>query len=215
MIISHKHKFIFIHITKCAGSSITHALVPELGENDIVLGVTPEGEKLSALWRETKGIHKHSKAKEVKEFLEPEIWNNYFKFTFVRNPWDMLVSTYHWWLKTSWDDQEGTGQKIKALKNFEEYLSSPYRRRESCTDFVFDDDGQIIVDFVGKQETIYKDFAYICGRVGLPNLKLPRRNASEHKEYFQYYTTQENIDMVSEWFTQDIENFKYFFKKRT
>lgn len=211
MIISHKHKFIFIHIHKCAGSSMTYALVPELGEDDLVLGVTEEGRRLDKIGQETKGLHKHSKAKEIKEFLEPEIWNNYFKFSFVRNPWDRLVSYYHWWLKTNWDNERGTAQKIKALDNFEEYLFSPYRSKNPCNDYLVDDEGNNLVDFVGKQERIYRDFAYVCGRIGLPNLNLPRRNQSQHKEYFKYYTP-ETINLVAEWFKADIENFKYSFK---
>lgn len=214
MIISHKYKFIFIHITKCAGTSITHAISPYLGEEDIILGATKEGEKLSEEWRKTNGLHKHAKAQEIRKVLGDEIWNNYFKFTFVRNPWDMLVSTYHWWLTTSWDDQWNTGQKIKAMKDFGEYVYSPQCRTEGCWDFVVDEEGEIILDFIGKQERMTRDFAFVCGRTGLPNIKLPRKNASQHDEYTKYYT-EEIIELVGKKFAADIQLFKYSFGEKS
>lgn len=213
MIISHKYKFIFIHINKCAGSSVTHALSPYLGEEDIVLGVTPEGEKLSTEWKKTHGLHKHVKAIKAKKVLGDEIWDSYFKFSFVRNPWDIMVSTYHWWLDTSWDDAKGTGQKIKAMKNFEEYILSPYCRKGDCLDFISDKYGNIIVDFVGKQEDLERDFAYVCGKIGLPNLDLPRKNTSEHELYMQYYS-KETRQLVRQQFTRDIQTFNYSFKEK-
>ena len=211
MIISHKYKFIFIHITKCAGSSMTHAIAPHLGEDDLVIGVTPEGERISEELRIKNGLHKHCKAKEAKEILGNDIWDNYFKFSFVRNPWDLLVSTYHWWLVTPWDDQWQTGKKIKELKNFEEYLFSPYRRQEGCSEFLFDDEGNCLVDFIGRQERINKDFAYACGRTGLPNLKLPRRNTTKHNDFHQYYN-EKTKNLVKKWLAQDVTNFQYFFQ---
>jgi hypothetical protein len=212
MIISHKYKFIFIHIQKCAGTSITYALNPYLDKNDVVLGCTPEGEKLSQIWGKTKGLYKHVTAKKAREAIEPEIWDNYFKFSFIRNPWDMVVSTYHWWLKTDWDNREKTGAKIRALNNFEEYVLSPYLRKNTCCEFVKDGKGDYLVDFIGRQESLEKDFAYVCGRVGLPNIELPKKNISKHKSYQSYYNeiTQQ---IIAEKFKWDIKNFEYSFEE--
>ena len=212
MIISHKYKFIFIHITKCAGTSITCAMSPYLGEDDIILGTTPEGKKLQEEWMKTNGLHKHATAKEAKKVLGDEIWHSYFKFSFVRNPWDMLVSTYHWWLKTSWDDDRYTGKKIKAMKDFEEYVLSPLCRKKGCRDFVVDDNGKIIVDFIGRLESIEKDFAYVCSKIGLAKIKLPRHNISKHEKYTRYYNNQSKM-LVAKLFQSDLETFKYSFDR--
>ncbi|PSF39496.1 hypothetical protein C7H19_01530 [Aphanothece hegewaldii CCALA 016] len=211
MIISHKYKFIFIHIHKCAGTSVTQALDPHLGENDIVLGGTKEGEKLSEEYLKTKGLFKHSKASDAKIILGDEIWNNYFKFAIIRNPWDRLVSKYHWWLTTSWDDQWQTGTKIRGLNNFSEYIFSDLDsdKKESLLDFVMDDNQKIIVDYLGKFERIHRDFAYICGRIGLPNIELPHTNRSKHNEYLEYYQDPELIQLVNQWFDLEINNFQY------
>jgi hypothetical protein len=211
MIISHKHKFIFIHIQKCAGTSITYALVPHLGEEDVVLGCTPEGEKLSEIWGKTKGLYKHVTAREAKEILGDEIWDNYFKFSFIRNPWDLTVSTYHWWLKTKWDDQHKTGEKIRSLDNFTEYVKSPYLRRNTCSGHVMDGKGNKLVDFLGRHESLEKDFAYICGRLSLPNINLPVRNVSNHRKYIEHYTEETKL-IVKERFKRDLKNFNYSFE---
>ena len=74
--INHKHKFIFIHINKCGGTSI-----------DKVFSGKFRG---------------HKKAFDYKK-LNPKEFENYFKFTFVRNPWDRVVSFYHYQMKRKWD----------------------------------------------------------------------------------------------------------------
>ncbi|MBR8828221.1 MAG: sulfotransferase family 2 domain-containing protein [Gomphosphaeria aponina SAG 52.96 = DSM 107014] len=211
MIISHKYKLIFIHIQKCAGTSITYALNPYLPEDDIVLGCTPKGEKLSKIWGPTKGIYKHATALKAKEVLGEEIWDNYFKFSFIRNPWDLVVSTYHWWLKTSWDDDKNTGAKIRQMNSFEEYVKSPYLRSHTCSQALMDGTQNSLVDFIGKYESLEKDFAYVCGRVGLPNIELPAKNISEHKGYQEYYD-QTTKEIVKKRFKWDIKNFTYSFE---
>ena len=210
MIISHKHKFIFIHIQKCAGTSITYALNKYLGEEDIVLGCTPQGEKLSAVWGKTKGLYKHVNSANAKAVLGEKIWNEYFKFSFIRNPWDLVVSTYHWWLETSWDDEQQTGQKVRALKNFEEYVFSLYLRTETCSEYIMDGKGNCLVDFIGRQESLERDFAYICGRLNLPNIELPQKNASQHRDFRSYYS-QAMQETVAQKFKWDLKNFQYSF----
>lgn len=210
MIISHKHKFIFIHIQKCAGTSITYALNKYLGEQDLVLGCTPEGEELSAIWGKTKGLYKHVNSANAKGILGNKIWNEYFKFSFIRNPWDLVVSTYHWWLETSWDDEQQTGKKVRNLNNFEEYVFSPYLRTETCSEYIMDGKGNCLIDFIGRQESLERDFAYICGRLNLPNLELPQKNASQHHDFRIYYN-QAMREIVAQKFKWDLKNFQYSF----
>ncbi len=210
MIISHKHKFIFIHIPKCAGTSITYALAPYLGEEDFVFGCTPEGEKLNKEGLRSGGLWKHSTAMEVREMLGRRAWNSYYKFAFVRNPWDLLVSTYHWWLTTPWDDEKGTGKKIRALQDYEDYLLSSYRRTKNCLDLISDQDGNLLVDFVGKQEQIHRDFDNVCGKIGIPNIELPFENRSSHQKYTTYYNPL-TMELMGQWFQRDISTFGYSF----
>jgi hypothetical protein len=253
MIISHTHKFIFVHINKCAGTSITKALLPYLGENDIVLGLTNKSVSsplikqkidrgfsvIKALfpylekkyikqeslvvglkefarereqWRTQNGyqIYKHSTAAQIRGFVSDDIWNDYFTFTFVRNPWDKIVSTYFWYKTRGWTDLKGRAEQIRNLPDFTSYVKSEYLFELSCSSFIFDS-GKQIVDFVGQQENIENDFTYICNRIGLPNIKLPNANYSKRQKDYRQYYNEETKQIVFNKYEDDVKNFNYQF----
>lgn len=122
MIVSHKHRFIFIKTKKTAGTSIELALSQALGPKDIVTPVSPEDEikrtrsggvgpqnfacpigqwdardvgRLLFRWKKPI-FYNHMPAERLKRKLGNEIWDSYFKFCFERNPWDKVVSYYFW-----------------------------------------------------------------------------------------------------------------------
>ena len=210
MIVSHKHRFIFIHITKCAGTSVTRALLPILGEDDLVFGCTPEGEILSEASRKTGGLHKHSTAAEARAILGDDIWQRYYTFAFVRNPWDIQVSLYHWWLKTPWRDDAGTHSAVAKLRDFEEFVLSPRSNRKKCTEYRSADDGSFMVDFIGRYEHLDEDFEALCHTLSLPHRSLSMENATDHDHFTQHYNPLTR-DLVSDWYRSDIEAFAYVF----
>jgi hypothetical protein len=210
MIVSHKYKFIFIHINKCAGTSITLALASYLDDKDIVLGCTKEGKKLSKEWKKQGKLWKHISAREAKVILGDDTWNSYFKFTFVRNPWDLIVSNYHWLLKHPGNNPQGIGAKVTKLKSFHDYVFSPYLRKINCTDQITDENGEIIVDLVCKYEKLQLDFAYACGKAGLPNIELPHQNKTNHSDFREFYNN-ETQKIIEKAFQKDIKAFNYSF----
>ncbi len=131
MIVSHRHKFIFVHLHKCAGTSITRALIPYLGRNDLVFGCTPKFEKLSNKSRSQGGLYKHSTAREIREYVGEPRWNDYFKFSFVRNPWDLTLSKYYWWHKTpaNWNDDAVIRKKEVMEMSFAEFVRTLSKRQ--------------------------------------------------------------------------------------
>tara|TARA_Y100000593_G_scaffold95087_1_gene199421 strand:- start:29772 stop:30578 length:807 start_codon:yes stop_codon:yes gene_type:complete len=196
MIISHEHKFIFVHIHKCAGTSIGESLLPYLGEKDEVFGYSKEGEHLSTINKDTGKLWKHSTSKEIKDSIDPEIWNNYFKFAFVRSPWEIEISFYHWWKET---DAKWDRKSKKEINNisFDKYiLKRPWEH--TILDFIVDKNSDykqikpkdifareyslsnlnLNIDYLGRYETLEKDFAYLCGRFNLPNIELKHVNKS-------------------------------------
>ena len=132
MIISHKHKFIFIKTNKTAGTSIEIALSKFCGPNDIITPISPEDEKTrmdlgypgpqnyqSRIWQygiwnaikwTIKGgkrphFYNHISAKEVISIIGKKKWDTYYTFCFERNPWDRIISLYYWVIKQNQDQQ--------------------------------------------------------------------------------------------------------------
>lgn len=93
MIISHKHKFIFVKTVKTAGTSIEIFLSQHCGPLDIITPIIPYVEPHSA--RNYEGYYNHMPAHEIRDRIGPDIWNSYFKFCVERNPWEKTLSYYH------------------------------------------------------------------------------------------------------------------------
>ncbi|MFA6961187.1 MAG: sulfotransferase family 2 domain-containing protein [Opitutaceae bacterium] len=207
MLISHRHKFIFIHIYKNAGTSITQALRPLTG-----------GERRRWLGRKLRGYGLHTRldcspcaphatATEIIEGIGRRKFEDYFSFAIVRNPWDWQVSLYTFVLKDSTHHQHVF---MKSLGSFENYI------RWRCTEepvlqkkFIYSDDGHQLVNFVGRYEAIDADFSIICQRIGV-SVELPRLNISRTKPWKEFYTV-ETRDLVQKTFAADIEQFGYEF----
>jgi hypothetical protein len=154
-----------------------------------------------------KGIHVHSSAREIKEKLPKKIYDTYFKFAFVRNPWDWQVSLYHYMLQTPVHFQYDLA---KSLKDFDHYLEWRVNEDKNLQkDFVTDHNGNLIVDFIGRFENIEKDFEYICKKLDL-RCSLPHVNRSHHRDYRTYYN-EKTKQLIYDHFKEDIDFFGYTF----
>jgi hypothetical protein len=190
--ISHSKKFIFVHITKTGGTSI-----------DI------------ALRKYTKNTKTHQSILEMKEEAAKNFGlNNYFKFCFVRNPWDKMVSQYFYIKK-----------KIFYDKSFEEFIidfkstpndwgfkgkNFPVKYQPVQKKWICGDKGEVLMDFIGRFENLQEDFDTICDKIDLPKRELPHRNSTNHNDYSEYYN-KETREIISQKFSEDIEYFGYKF----
>lgn len=221
MAISYRHRFIFIHVPKVAGISITEALRPYADPSRLVYvplllkalkriltnyrgltryHLTPMGMKRDVTHRVV-----HAKAKELKEDLPRDVFEGFHKFAFVRNPWDWQVSTYYYNLQIRQD------KLFKSFGSFENYLDWRVRNKflESQKEFLVSDSGEILVDFIGHFETLHEDFETVCNRLGIES-NLPHENRSTHRDFREYYTPHAKA-LVAEAFKGDIEFFGYQF----
>lgn len=224
MNISYKHRFIFIHNYKVGGTSITQALRKYSLVNPVIfthinillehLNKDRRGQlllrKTDRLKKRIPSIYKfniHDTAYKIKEKLPNNIWNNFFKFGFVRNPWEWQVSLYHYMLQEKDHFQHNL---IKNMKTFQEYIEwRVFKHKHLQKEFFYDENGNCLVDYIGKLENISEDFEKICNKIGIEE-KLPHINKSGHKYYKKYYNYY-TIDLIAKHFKEDIELFDYKF----
>ncbi len=215
MLISHQHRFIFVHIYKNAGSSIVTALLPYATYNRSHLWLVKLVSRIKRAPLPLPGVlnpspmHYHASAQEVANRLGRELYDRYFSFAVVRNPWDWQVSLYHYALKHPTHHQH---EFIKSLGDFSEYIRwrcSQERRLQKG--FIYSQNGNPLVNFIGRYENLEVDFRKICERIGIRVPPLPRLNVSRSRPYQEYYTP-ETIDLVRKAFVEDIETFGYDFQ---
>lgn len=164
------------------------------------------GQKLPKVF--SKWAIDHIKALKIKQHLSQDIYNNYFKFAFVRNPWDWQVSLYHFMLQSKNHPQHAL---ISKMKSFDEYVEWRVEKDlELQSDFIFDVDGKLIVDFVGKFENLQEDFDNVCRKISINELPLPVINKSKHRFYKEYYN-EHTKKLIGTAFKKDIETFNYEF----
>lgn len=200
--ISHKHRCIFTHVPKSAGKSILAAFgLPMLArqyDNSLSYIEAPYGHlPLSRHWG------------------GPEF--AYFKFAFVRNPWDRLVSAFHYL------DDGGCNRVDAAFRDaylaryhgdFAAFVHDlgyfvPAQHFRPQVYWLCDTSGALLANFVGRYERLVEDFALVAERLSLPSA-LPRLNPSEHAHYREYYD-QRTCAIVANIYRNDIQTFGYDF----
>ncbi|PCI28602.1 MAG: sulfotransferase [SAR324 cluster bacterium] len=217
MLISYSHKFIFFHISKVAGLSIRDAIEPYATELDRFKIPRPPKEKNNQpnpLYNIWKFYLLHAKASDAQKELPDEIFNKFYKFAFVRNPWDWQISMYYFILKEKTHIRH---QLVQSMKGFDEYLEwvietkKPFPRGTTKLqkEVITDSEGNMLVDFVGKFETLGADFQQVCRTLGI-EAALPHLNNTKHRDYRSYYNDKTK-KMVAEHFKEDIETFEYHF----
>jgi hypothetical protein len=190
-----EHKCIFIHIPKAAGTSVLSALMD--GEPN------PD--------RDHTGF---------KTYLEanPEKFANYFKFTFVRDPWDRLISVYTY-LKGGGNGagdryfQQLIAERYPTFSQFVlEYLDKDRIHQHILLRpqflFITDHQDRCMVDFVGRFETISEDFSYVSEKLGL-GVALPQVNRSARRGTSAYLNCQAVIDKIADLYSRDMMEFGY------
>lgn len=213
MMISHRRRFIFVHIYRTGGHSVSEALQPYSDDPDRLIVHVPVLRRLlkrrivtyRALMSHNYG---HATAKELKTALPPKTFDNFHKFTFVRNPWDWQVSVYHFVVQYA---SHPYHEFYKSFGRFENYLAWRIRNGVQLQkEFVVNEAGELLVDFVGRYETLQKDFETVCTRVGIIKCSLPHRNQSAHNDYREYYTPQTKA-WVARAYKEDVDFFGYQF----
>ncbi len=188
------YQCIFIHVPKAAGSSIALTLF---------------GQKSRHIpWFEYYRAN-------------PGKFRRYFKFSFVRNPWDRLVSTYFFLQRGGMNPQDAAwaAANLPAYPTFERFVLEWLDEDSIHTwvhfrpqhYFICNEAGAVQMDFVGHMENIETDFAYVAARLGCTR-KLEKVNVGERQHYSCYYS-DELREKVAHVYARDIELFGYRFEQ--
>ncbi len=190
-----RYQCLFVHVTKSAGTSVAKSL----------FGYLPY----------------HYTAVQYRVIYGRNTFNRYFKFAFVRNPWDRLYSAYTYLCKGGWNerDRQWFNQNLSNVPDFNAFVLdwlSPGTIRSHLhfrpqSDFICDRKGYPLIDWIGYFETLPEDFAAVAERLGIES-RLDHVNASGGKGYRNIYSTKA-ADRVHELYQQDIQNLGYSFDR--
>jgi len=232
MIISHKHKFIFMKTRKTAGTSVQETLTSICGEDDII---TPDVDTVGrnidkSCWEG----HPHPHLFDVKQLVGNDIWNEYFKFVFVRNPFDLTVSRFFW--NINGKGQKGYGLTKSEFNRWVDEFTSSSRFHDARyysinlvypflidKNFVGSNHSMINydlnkehydVDFVGRYESLQDDFNHICDTLNVDRMILKnKKTGNRPKKSFKDMYTAESINKIGYAFKEDLELLGYNYEQ--
>jgi hypothetical protein len=205
MPVSDMYHAIFLHNPKTGGSTIQ--LLLEIPQPLINLAYIQPGSTGMLV-----SIH-HLTYRLIQQVVPPVKFQTYFKFTYVRNPWDRVVSTYHY-------DRRG----FKRFDDFVDFIDWLYQNYDDTTIFDFPKFEPYLCFhllrqhlFTGPDVMVYRfenfatDTADLLGRLGI-NTDIPKINTSEHRHYSHYYTDRTR-DIIARVYADDIRQFNYTFEQ--
>lgn len=218
MLISTSHRFLFFHVAKVAGLSMREALREYASEPEVfnkvrrpprVVGGQPN--RLYAMW---ESITLHAQARQARKALPDSTFSTFYKFAFVRNPWDWQLSMYHFILKKT--DHIRHAQ-VKDMAGFEEYMEwvvntdNPFAMGATKlqTTMLMDEEGHWLVDYIGRYENLARDFSEVMSYLGLDDVQLPSINQSRTSRDYQAEYTPYTRRLVEIHFQEDIEALGY------
>lgn len=208
MIISHLHRFIFVAVPKTGTHSVRQALREQLGANDIEqVGLFVN--KRFPMPDLAKIRHGHLTLRQVRPYLAPDQFFSYFKFGFVRNPFDRFISYCAFMTR----DQDIFERDPKSVMRHLLFVAPPEEHIlfQPQHSFFTGDDGALLSDHVGRIEQMQASYDAICERIGIPSRQLDTVNSSRRGDYRTYYD-QQLIDGVASRYARDLELFGYTFE---
>ena len=205
VIISHKHRFIFFAVPRTATHALRQALRPCLGPDDWEQQALFGNQSIPIPGVAAIG-HGHVSWRQLQAQLPAQNLASYFKFGFVRNPFDRYVSTCFFL------NRRNPGFNGHELEFLRSAINRPrFRQRILALPqyrLLTDENNTLMMDYTGRYETLQESYDEICRHVGIAPARLQRRNESRHRDYACYYDAPLR-QAVAEWYRKDFEMFDY------
>lgn len=205
MIISFRHRFIFTAIPKTATHAFRVALRPQLAPNDWEQCVLFE-KKYFPVQALAEIGHGHLSLSEIKPFILPQMFENFFKFCVVRNPFDRFVSFCRFINRDNELMQKDSLETMKRIISDKSIHSEILFRPQF--EFVTDVNENLLVDDICRFENLQNDFDEVCKKLNFPQTNLEKINSTDSTKYRNFYD-EELTQMVREFYRKDFEIFDY------
>jgi hypothetical protein len=194
-----EYSALFVHIPKTAGTTI---------QDLFGIGVRERGPHIPAY---------------AYRWASPAFFDHAFKFAVVRNPWDRVVSAFHFLKSPRYpDDKAWSDRHLKDVDTFDDFLEAlrrPMFRNLVLSElhfhpqisFVGDLKGRVLVDQVIYFENLTDGLRRVADRLQLaPPAGMEQLNASDHRDYRDYYDVR-GRELVGQMYAQDVATFGYSF----
>ena len=215
MIISRKRRYIFVHIPKTGGTALTLALEARAAADDLIIGDTPKAvarrAKLRSLGLPQK-LGKHATLADLDGVIGPDEWDGFFCFTLVRNPWDRLISYYHWLRAQKFDH---LAVHLAQTHEFSGFLHHPNtilaQKNWPAHAYMRDGLGRLHAQLFVRLEHLAQDIAPLEAHLGFGLMPLARHNASSREKDYRRYYSDADAALVADICAADIAQFGYRF----
>jgi hypothetical protein len=154
----------------------------------------------------------HTSMEEAERQIPSATFRKLYKFAVIRNPWDKLVSSYHF--KQQRRGHEFTKRRVKRM-SFSEFLRFAHATQQrkplaySQKRRILLGSGELGTDMILRFEQLSRDWSELTGRLKL-DAELPVTNESTHRNYREFYSASD-AEFVSENWSDEIEAFGYHF----
>jgi len=216
MIISRGRRYIFVHIPKTGGTALSLALEDRAMADDILIGDTPKAQRRKRRLKGAKAagrLWKHAKLADVLGLVSAEEIESFFTFTLVRNPWDRVVSYYHWLQAQRFDHP---AVALARELEFSAFLNHPHTQATLSADsygsYMRAPSGAECCDAYVRLERLEDELAPVRAHLGLKLDDIPRVNASRREADYRSYFSAADSDLLARLCAEDIARFGYRFE---